>query len=200
MYSRSCDAICRANAATATEDPPGNPQGLTQWEADQLRLLDKYMSNGLFDYTAAREDSAIDRAFLSEFSAAYFAASNDLQPGESQAKVDAMQHLGLEHFVAIETMAANACVGRTGWRNFWPTIYLNSCQASALSNLTAMGAWAAGLTGLIAAATGAPALVAGAIAAGLTFYTGLYGLCNSWGRGINIYVNPTGGPAYCWSQ
>ena len=94
-----------------------------------------------------------------------------------------------------------SCEGRSGWRAAWPTIFLDSCQADRLSGALAAGASAAALAGLITAETGAGPAVAGAIAAALTVYGGLTGLCNSWGNGIQIiYVPNVPGSLICWSQ
>lgn len=52
----------------------------------------------------------------------------------------------------------------------------------------------------ISSATGAGAVVSGTIAATLAVYSGLYGMCNSWGRGIKLIINPITTLPVCPSQ
>lgn len=193
--------VCVGTSAAVAQEirPPDRISQLSEWEERQFAELKLYFDGVKFDYLAAREDPVLNQAFLSEFAVAYYAGLGEHGSQALLAQRDAMWNLTPDHVDLLTVSATAACVGRTGWRTFWPTVFLNSCQASALSNALALGAGVAGVAGMIASWTGAGPVVSGVIAGALVVHSSLYALCNSWGTGIQIFVNPTGIPI-CWAQ
>ena len=163
----------------------------------ELTPVYKYLSADLeLDYAAASADPSVKRATLDDFSAGLIAGGGKVVGAGPAADRIAK---AAERITASLNASILSCEGRNGWRNFWPTVFLDSCNASALSNLMNVGAGVAAIAALLSAATGAGAAVAGAIAAVLALYGSLLSLCNSWGHGVQIFLNPFGTPV-CWSQ
>lgn len=154
-------------------------------DIDSLQRLDPYFKNGTIDYAAAVSDDSIDKKVLDEYTSALQASSDTMHPDSPTSAV---------------IKAMSACKGKNGWRAFWPTVFLNSCNASAVSNALNSGAGVAAVAAAITSYTGAGPVVAGAIAGALATYGGVYGLCNSWGRGIQLFLNPVNALPACWSQ
>lgn len=192
--------VCVGTNAAVAQETQSFDEGsqLSDWEEQQLMELESHFHGSEFDYFSARVDADLDQEFLSEFAVAYYAGLNGNGSQALLAQKDAMTALGSERVGAV-TKAASACAGRTGWRAFWPTIFLNSCQASALSSSLSGGAGVAGIAGLLTSWTGAGPLVSGVVAGALVVYSSLYSLCNSWGTGIQLFLNPAGIPI-CWAQ
>ena len=165
--------------------------------ADLMPVYAHLSDNLVLDYGAASADPAVKRATLDDFAVGLIAGGGSVVGAGSVANQLAK---AAERLSANLDAAILACEGRNGWRNFWPTIFLDSCNSNALAAAMAAGAGVAALAALITAATGAGPVVAGTIAAALGIYSALVALCNSWGHGIQIFVNPLGGTPVCWSQ
>ncbi|MFD7022104.1 hypothetical protein [Promicromonospora sukumoe] len=191
--------------AAATSSGAADTTAAQMGEADvaeleaQVALIQTHLSQDLqLDYGTAVVDGRINRATLKDFAIGIVAgggsvtgAGNDAQAIDSGAS-DLVAHVGGDGAATL------ACEGRNGFASVPPTIYLSSCNASALSSAMAAGAAIATIAALIISWTGAGAAVAGVIAAALGLYSSIYALCNSWGHGIRIYV-VTSFPV-CWSQ
>jgi hypothetical protein len=167
-------------------------------EAEVARIATFLNDKRELDYTSAAADAQVSRATLNDFAIGIVAGGGSVTGPATNVRTieSAAAHLAAE--IEGDSATALACEGRNGWASVPPTIYLSSCNASALSAALAAGAAVATIAALIVSWTGAGAAVAGAIAAALALYSSIYALCNSWGHGIRIYVVTT--LPVCWSQ
>ena len=197
-FAASAPQDGRPPTQPASTQAAPTPDASSQVESDpEMQALENHIADGTLDYQAAKADPAITDATLDDFTAGYIVAGGRLSAPDSAPPEVRDRAADLAPYA--EEFAS--CEGRSGWRAVWPTIFLDSCQANALSATLETGAGVAVLAGLITAETGAGPAVAGAIAAALTVYGGLTGLCNSWGNGIQIiYVPNVPGSLICWSQ
>lgn len=144
---------------------------LTDDELSSLFAIEEHIgSDGQLDIAAATDDPRIDQAFLEDFAGGYAS--------------------GADH--GSGSVMSN-CVGINA--NLYQQVWLDSCNASALSTAIATGAGIPAIIGILTS-SGVGTVVAGVMAAALGMYSGLAALCNSWGRGI---ILSTQAPA-CWSQ
>lgn len=173
-----------------------------------LERIATYYDNdaALLDYARASEDETVDPKVLDDFAVGTIIAGGTVAGGAEDVEALTASAAGLQaQFVFVGATPSNdfglmACEGRNGYRNFWPTIFLDSCNSAALANLMAAGASAAALAAMFMVETGVGAAVAGYIAGVLALFGSIYNLCNSWGRGIQIIINPVSPVAVCWSQ
>ena len=165
----------------------------------QVARIQPHLSEDLqLDYAAAVADGQIDKTTLKDFAIGIVAGGGSVSHAGPDAQAIESAASRLVAQVGGDGAAILACEGRNGWASVPPTIYLSSCNASALSSAMAAGAAIATIAALIISWTGAGAAVAGVIAAALGLYSSIYALCNSWGHGIRIYVVTTF--PVCWSQ
>lgn len=185
------DSGLAATSAAVTETEVGEPAtsggSLTEQEVANLEILETHIdAAGQLDFEAAAGDPRLDEQFLLDFTEGYalvvnHGPTNTGVTGGAQSRSSAA--------------ATSSCAGVNGVAG--QQVFLDSCNAGALSSSMAAGAGVATLTAIITAATGAGLIVAGSIAGGLALASSLTSLCNSWGRGIFINV---GTPPFCWSQ
>ena len=153
---------------------------------ESLQYIEAYedASEGL-DYAAAKSDPDIDIEFLQEFAAGYEVGGGNLIniSDQEQKTLTTQTELQAEDITPL----AN-CNGTNG---YMPSmLFLDSCNASAISSLIATGAGLAAIAAAISAATGVGAVAAGAIAGALAAAGGLATLCNAWNTGIIIHHFP----------
>ncbi|GAA2218836.1 hypothetical protein GCM10010413_06050 [Promicromonospora sukumoe] len=195
------DARAAATTSSGTSDTTVAQMGeadVAELEA-QVALIQTHLSQDLqLDYGTAVADDQINRATLKDFAIGIVAGGGSVTGAGTDAQAIDSGASDLVAHVGGDGAAALACEGRNGFASVPPTIYLSSCNASALSSAMAAGAAIATIGALIISWTGAGAAVAGVIAAALGLYSSIYALCNSWGHGIRIYV-VTSFPV-CWSQ
>lgn len=154
---------------------------LTDEEISSLYAIEEYIdSDGQLNMTAAEDDPRIDQAFLEEFAEGYAGFDNDSE-------------ISAQHVQPPEATTSSNCVGIN--TTLYQQVWLDSCNASALSTAIATGAGIPAIIGILAS-SGVGTVVAGVMATALGMYSGLAALCNSWGRGI---ILSTQAPA-CWSQ
>lgn len=185
-------------AAQATTADDSRAQAVILAVQADLASVYRHLGDDLaLDYAAASTDPSVKRATLDDFAVGLIAGGGSVVgAGPAADRLAA----AAEQISASLDSAILACAGRNGFRNFWPTVFLDSCNASALSNILNIGAGIATIVGFLTAATGIGAAAAGIIAAALAIYSSLISLCNSWGHGVQIFVNPFGGIPVCWSQ
>lgn len=170
--------------------------------ADSYTAVNEYITDEGFLLNDALLDTRIAEKTAIEFAVGYYIGGGHVVTSNSRSAITPSQELALDAYkdqLSRIPVERGSCVGRTGARAFWPTVYLNSCQASVLNNLLNAGAGVAGVAGLLTGWTGIGAVGASAIASALVITGGIYGLCNSWGRGIKVYVTPAAVPV-CWAQ
>lgn len=179
--------------ASATLSSTSSSEVPSQVEEELEQLAAYEDASGEFDFAAAKSDPDTDLEVLQEFSVGYEIGGGTLTNVTDEDRQAMMTQSALQ---AEDITALASCNGANG--HAVGTLSLDSCNASALSGLLAVGAGVAAVAGLITAATGVGAVVAGSIAAVLTIYSGLTTICNAWGNGIHIFYTNT--PPMCWSQ
>ena len=168
-----------------------------------LEAIDTYLDQGVLDLVAAQGDPAVDNDVLTEFAAGMTVVGGQVNGDSTEVDALAAEMNAVFEAAMGESLAAN-CNGTNGYAGFYPRVFLDSCNATALSNGLWTGVGVATLAAWLVGWTGIGGAFAAAFAAGLTIYAGLTGLCNSWNTGITLTATPPIGLAppvlFCYSQ